>query len=289
MFEMQVVRDMFNFIYSGGLFDDVAEILTLNPQTFLAASGESQGPVWQVVYAVYNDFAVPIGLGIMLIWFLVAFIQKAASENVTFETLFLSFTKLIVAKFLIENGLEIFASIWSFGISSINSLETLAASKLGTGSYVMLTQATKEALWRDLTGCAWKEDPGFFAGIFAMIQMFLPWAISLILVVIVNFICYSRLIEMFLRMMVAPIALADFMTEGLHSAGWKYLKSFFAIALQGALIYLISVIFSNFMAGAITGQTDFIESTIIYFVIGFSACALMFKSLTLSKELVGVN
>lgn len=277
-----VVRSMFNEIFGGGLFEGVKNSLIINPES-------KYSDVWSFIDIVYNNFMVPIALGVMIIWFLVAFIQKSATENVTFESLFLAFTKLIVAKFLIENGLDIFAMLWSFGISSINALSNLGLNETGSGAYI-INEATRTAIWKELTGKNnLNTDPGFWQSIGALFQLFVPWIVTWALKIIVSFICYSRLIEMFLRMMAAPIALSDFMTEGLHGSGWKYLKSFFAIALQGVLIYLIAVIFSKLMGSIFTNQTGFMEVVTSYLIFGFSACALMFKSLSLSKELMGVN
>ena len=279
----EVVKKMFEEIFAGGLFESVKSSLTMNPDT-------ESGEIGEFIGIVYNNYMVPIALGIMIIWFLVAFIEKAATENVTFESLFLSFTKLIVAKFLIENGLTIFSNLWSFGISSINTLSNLGVAGDLSGSDGVLDQATLLKIWKELTGENSLDDvPGLWKSLGAMFQLFVPWIATQAMKIVVSFICYSRVIEIVIRMMAAPIALSDFMTEGLHGAGWKYLKSFFAIALQGVLLYLIAIVFSKLMASVFTDATTFTEVITSYMVFGFSACALMFKSLTLSKELMGVN
>ena len=277
---MSTVRAMFDEIFGGGLFNGVAEQLMTNPQT-------TYGSAWTFIEKVYNDFMVPIALGLMVVWFLVAFIQKAAVENVTFESVFLTFTKLIVAKFLIQNGLSILTNLWSFGIRSISDISGVLSLQNSGGNIV--PQETLEAIWTELTGCSWEKDPGFIKSLPALVQLMIPWIVAWAMKIIVSFICYSRLIEMIIRMMAAPIALSDFMTEGLHGAGWKYLKTFLAIVFQGILLYLIAVVFSMLMASVFTGKQGFMEVLTAYFVFGFSACALMFKSLTLSKELFGVN
>lgn len=279
----EVAKSMFDQVFGGGLFDSVLKNLTMNPQT-------SFGDVWTFIGNVYHNFMVPIALGLMIIWFLVAFIQKAASENVTFESLFLSFTKLVVAKFLIENGLTILTDLWSFGIASVNQLSGLGSSISNAGGESMLSEAVLTSIWKELTGCdSLDKNPGFIKALGAIVQLLVPWIVAWAMQIIVQFICYSRLIEMIIRMMAAPVALSDFMTEGLHGAGWKYLKTFFAIVFQGALLYLIAVVFSKLMGSVFTGTQGFWEVLTAYFVFGFSACALMFKSLTLSKELFGVN
>jgi hypothetical protein len=277
---LRLVKTWFNNIFNGGLFEAVMDNLTINPQTEYTS-------VWNTIDIVYNRFMVPVALGIMIIWFLVAFIQKAANENVTFESVFMAFTKLIIAKFLIEHGLDIFIQLWSFAISSIGDLSEKISISQGGSS--IIDEATRNKIWHEITGLDYPKEPGFWKSIPCILQLFIPWVATWALRIIVAFICYSRVIEMFLRVMVAPIALSDFMTEGLHGAGWKYLKSFLAIALQGILIFLIAVIFSKLMGSVFTNANTFMEVVTQYLVFGFSACALMFKSLSLAKELVGVN
>ena len=84
--------------------------------------------------------------------------------------------------------------------------------------------------------------------------------------------------------------MSDFFHSGLHGSGWRYLKSFLAVALQGALILVIGMIYSALFKGLILDQTDNLLLFLgKYIIIYASAVMLMFKSLPLSKELVGVS
>lgn len=271
-----IVKDMFKTVFGGGMFDKILDILTINPTT-----GE-YAIVWVLVESIYKDIMVPVALALMIVWFLVAFIEKAASEQVTFEQIFLLTAKLIAAKWIIENGLDIFATLWSLGISLTRQIYGVINSPGGLAF-------DTNALWKSLTGQKWSEDLGLVKSLGVAFQLLLPWIASLIMSGIATFICYSRLLELLTRIIFAPVAVSDFITEGLRGSGWRYLKNFLAIALQGAFIICISGLFSRLMAGVVPTTGEFWDVLIKYLVFSFAACALMFKSLSLSKEIVGVQ
>lgn len=270
------MQTWFQEIFDYGTFEKVSGVLKLNPST-----GEYVD-VWNAVNAIYSNIMVPIALGLMIIWFLVAFMEKSASEQVTFEQLFMLFVKLIAAKFLIDHGLEIFAKLWGVGISLIDTVGD--AFKAGEG----ITFDYKD-LWKDLTGVAWEDKLKLLVSLGVFCQLLIPWLISKVMIACIYFICYSRLIEMLVRILAAPIAISDFMTEGLHGAGWRYLKNFLAICLQGMIIVAISNIYPLIMGAVLTGSGGFWTVLLKYVAFSFAAIALMFKSLTLAKELVGTS
>ena len=270
------LQSWFKEIFDNGAFAAVEDVLKLDPSQEL-------GWVWTAVETIYNNVMVPLALGLMVIWFLVAFIKTAASEQVTFEQLFMLFVKLIAAKFLIDNGLQILADFWSLGISLVDNIKGAIPPPDDPISF------SYKSLWQDLTGVEWGTSLNLMIALGVMCQLLIPWLVSKVLIACVYFICYSRLIEMFVRMLAAPIALSDFFAEGLHGAGWRFLKNFLAICLQGVLIGAIAQLYPLIMAELLTGSGSFWTVTIKYIAFSFSAVALMFKSLSLSKELVGTS
>lgn len=272
-----LIYSMFQEVFAGGVFDSVKDVLKLNPST------GAWSRAWTAVDTVYSNVMVPIALGLMIIWFLVAFMEKAASEQVTFEQLFMLFAKLIAAKFLIDNGLQIFANLWGLGISLIDTVG--GAFGNGPGANAL----EYKELWKDWTGLDWNAKIGILKGIGLLCQLLIPWLVSKIMIAVVMFVCYSRIIEMLMRMMAAPIALSDFMTEGLHGAGWRFLKNFLAICLQGMIMVGIAQIYPLVLNAILNGSTGFWETLLKYVAFSFAAIALLFKSLSISKELVGTS
>ena len=272
----EMLQEWFESIFGYGVFDVIEKVLVIDP-----SRGEFSS-VWSAIGNVYSNIMVPIALGLMLIWFLVSFMEKSASEQVTLEQVLMLFVKLIAAKFLIDHGFDIFTNLWSLGNSVVR--EVANAFSDGTGA-----SFEYKDLWKDLTGETWGSKLGLIQSIGLMCQLLLPWLASKILIACAYFICYSRLIEMMMRMLAAPIALSDFITEGLHGAGWRYLKGFLAICLQGMFIIAISEVYILIMGGVLSTDGDFWTVVLKFLAFSFSAVALMFKSLSLSKELVGAS
>lgn len=271
-----MLMDWFEDIFGSGIFKAVEDVLCINPST------GDYSAVWNAIYSVYTNVMVPIALGLMLIWFLVALMEKSATDQVTIEQVLMLFVKLIAAKFLIDFGFELFAKLWGLG----NSLVAEVGEAFSDGD---ATSFDYKELWKEMTGKAWGKKLGLFKSIGLMCQLLLPWLASKIIIACIYFICYSRLIEMLLRLLAAPVAVSDFITEGLHGSGWKYLKNFLAICLQGMIIVAIAQLYPLVMSGVFTNLSDDGFWTIILkqLAFSFSAIALMFKSLSISKELVG--
>ena len=273
----EFLQSWFKDIFDYGVFDTVSEVLKLNPST-----GSYQN-AWTAVERVYENAMVPIALGLMIIWFLVSFMEKASNEQVTLEQLLMLFVKLIAAKYLIDHGLEIFAKLWGLGISVIDTV----GNAFTNGGAGLFGDAEREALWKSITGVEWGTKLKLLPALGLMCQLLIPWLASLIMTACVYFIAYSRLIEMLLRVLATPIAVSDFITEGLHGAGWRYLKNFLAICLQGMIIVAICNLYPLIMSAVLSDQGAFWDVTLKFLAFSFSAIALMFKSLSLSKELVG--
>lgn len=278
------IREMFTFLFAGGIYNEVKTILLINPQTEYELA-------WKLVTFGYERIVVPLAVGLLFIYFLVYFINKASTEQANFEQLFMLFVKLIAGIFLINNGLEIMAKLYSLGLSMINSLETLATSIGLTTKSPGLADDTLNSLWETLTGCKTidKNPKGMFDWFGPFFSLVIPYFFQWIATLFIKAICYARLIELLLRFMIAPIAFSDFFMEGLHGAGWKFLKNFAAVSLQGFTICAITLILSAISSGLHAGATngDFFNIVVIEVVITFAAAGAIMQSNQLIKEVFG--
>lgn len=178
-----------------------------------------------------------IGVMLLFVYFIVALVDKLSSDTFTWETLWRQFALLLAAKYIMENGFQLLEIIFNIGMAT-----AARVSALGDPS-VSETAVDAAAIIDKFTG----SFTGFFAIIGELIMMLyllIPWLLSWIMGLCVSIICYSRVIEIYVRATFAPIALSDFFHSGLHGSGWRYLKSFLAVALQGALILVIGMIYS---------------------------------------------
>ncbi len=273
-----ILESMLNQVCGANLFENIYETLSVN----LFSSGGAFGAAYSVVHAIYNTI-MSIGVMLLFVYFIVSLVDKLSSDTFTWEMLWRQFALLLAAKYIMENGFQLLELIFNIGMATAAQV-----SALGDPS-VSETAIDAAAIIDEFTG----SFTGFYAiigDVIMMLYLLIPWLLSWIMGLCVSIICYSRVIEIYVRATFAPIALSDFFHSGLHGPGWRYLKSFLAVALQGALILVVGMIYSALFKGLVLDQTDNLLVFLgKYIVIYASAVMLMFKSQSLSKELVGVN
>ena len=273
--------DMFNFCFVDGIFNGVRDILTINPTT-----GDYKS-LWAGVTFIYENIVSPIGVGLLFIYFLVHVISRISSERFSWDQIFLLCGKLVVTVFIIDNGLDIMGQLYGYGVSLINEFADYITGD-PSQSFEDLNYG-KTALgpaWKEISGgVAWGEDPGLIDTILGVFKLIIPFFGVWVIRIVIQVICYARLIEILVRSALAPLAFADFYSEGLNGAGWKFMKSYFATCLQGLTILIIVSLFGT-LAGVIETNSGFFTFSIKYLVIGFSACAAIAKSQSLVKEII---
>ena len=282
MFKMSDLVQMFNEIFGADFFADVINILKLNPQ-----SDSLTENTWIMSQKLNTQVVVPIAVSLLLIYFVVHFIQKAASEQCTFEQLFALFCKMVAAKFLIENGVTLMGYLLDIGVWFVNDILTIS-------SYQTYNPDV-EAIWKSLSSKPWNNgNPEEFDGFIDSLNGFglwfklvIPWIVAWVLKIVIKFVCYARILEIMLRTAMAPIAFADFFKEGTHGAGFRFLLNYLAVSLQGGFMVAIAILYSSMVAGVMNGvKGGFFDFVAIYFVISFACLGLLIKSGQLAKEIV---
>lgn len=272
---MDPIQGMINDICGPDLFKDILEILSMN----LFADS----PVLEAVKGLH-EVIKPIALLLAFVYFMIAFIDKTTSENFTWEQIFRQMLMLLASVFLINHGFEILEYLFGIGMMVAGDVSEY---------YTETAQKTVEV---EAIIESWKESSGFFGWMpdifvkgFLIIFLLLPWLISWAMGLVVSIICYSRMIEIYFRATFAPLAVTDFFHSGLQSAGWRYLKNFLAVCLQGAAILVIAIIYSKLMETMSVDETELFKFIGKYLAFYASAIMLMLKSLSLTKEIVGTG
>lgn len=277
-----MIESMLDQICGQNLFDDIVRILLINPETDSMYTG-----AWEVVEKILVIIE-PLAVMLLFIYFMLAVIDKMSSENFTWEQFIRQLAMLLAAKFLIEHGLDIIKILYSIGLVLVTQVQN-------TGALADMAVDAKDLY--DAFESSMDGESGIvkvFKKFIMIIFLILPWAGSFILQILVKVICYTRLIEIYIRIAFYPVALSDFFHSGFQGSGWRYLKNFLAVSLQGAVILLIAIIFSQLFGGMVASQLtadgmNLFEFLGLYFAFVASAIMLMFKSLGLTKELLGTN
>lgn len=273
--EMQnTCKGMVDDIFSGGLSESVKDIVLVNPAT-------KYPEAWSIMTDVYKGAVLPVAFGLLALHLVIGVIQQSIRlDQLTWQQFIKPFMTFLAAWIVIRNGMTILLVLISvsqeitetMSISAESSMETLLA-----GAYAIVE----------------KEVDGIISGVFFMFQIFLPWAASLILNLAIKIVCYTRIFELYLKTMIAPLGMSDVVTKGLEGNGLRFFKNYFATCLQGAIIVGISIIYGAILgsilpsAEAIAAETSIAGLAGTALVMGFAALSMMMKAGQIAKEVLG--
>lgn len=275
-----MLENMINDICGPDIFTSIYETLSVN----LFSSGGKYSAVLSVVRIAYN-IIMPVGVYLMFIYFMLALVDKLSSDTFTWEQLWRQLAMLLAAKILMENGFQILETLFGIGMAVLAMISGAGGTDIAVSTIDTAALITE---FRDSIGIA--GNIPFIRDIIMFVYLLIPWTLSWIMRLVIAVICYSRVGEIYIKAAYTPIALSDFMHSGFQGTGWKHLKSFFASCLQGAIIFLIAVIFTAlFQTITIDSGWNIFKFLGAYLAFYASAVMLMFKSLPLAKEIVGIT
>lgn len=285
------IQGMFLDVFAGGNFNGVLDILGYK---FLGA-GAKYGNASELVHEVYINLMVPIAVSLLVIYFVIALIEKSTNEQFTYEQLFLLLAKMVIGIFIISKGWDILKELQDIGLKIFDIFKYWADE-----SQIMKDSQTAELgneykeFFKELTGVKWPGDDkqlGFMKSIQAFIGggfIIIPaWIFQQIVVITIYAVVFLRIMEIYIRAMFAPLALSDIFYNGLNSTGFRFLKSFLAVFLQVIVIYGCILLY------IVIGKDLTAEPSMIFLVkhLAMTAATLgvVLKSQTLIKEFIGAN
>lgn len=274
-------KSMIKDIFGSGVFEDIYKVVKVN----LFSSKGNYADALEIVKAVYDNAIMPTALCLMCIYFLIALVDKMTSENFTWEQMIRQFCMFLASYYLILHGFDILNYLFKVGLILIGDVYDAVQSHIGGKDQNFYSKDMIEDFEK-------RFGTGFIDNILMFCNLLLPWALQFILTICAKIVCYSRIIEIYGRATFAPLAYSDFFQNGFQGAGWRFLKSFLATCLQGALILVISVIFTA-LGPAIYNLSDggntLMGAVCVYLAFLASAVMLMFKSLSITREILGAN
>lgn len=286
MFDL--VKQMINKVFGDGASKAVADSVYFQVN--------ESGEVWSFVSNIYDKYLVPIGFCILVFMFFYALTEKLSAEGFTFETAGKMIIKLLIFCGFMEIGLQLALGLLNISnavIQGINQDDFAAAASKEAVDNVLIT----------LFGTTNPNFDGFWGTIaefvmcgVAMVIMLLPWLVTLICEALINIIILTREIEIFARAAFMPVAIGD-SYNGMSSGAVRYIKSFLAVCLQGALIVVILRISSEMsmqylienMDADWTGLDATMSLVIMPIIFKIASAGLILKSLPLAKEICGTS
>lgn len=276
MFETPINK-LIELVFGESFLTTMAQDLTTIPTDFPSA--------WASITSVYNNLFVPLAWCIMLILFMVHLMDSVSYNELTPEKFFKQFCKLILSAALVANGMKILMYFFQLGAGLVGAFQGLSGAINGTGGQ-SLVDAMKDYAELETNGY------DFGPSIVFILQLLLPLIVSYVVQIVASVICYSRILELMVKTLFAPIPLCDVFTDNYgHSASMRYFRSYVATCLQAVVIYAIGFVFSQLSADwimTLTGASGF-GMICGYLAINIAAITLIVKSGSMAKELCGAN
>lgn len=232
--------------------------------------------IWTWVRSIANNVIEPIAVMIVVIFFIMAIMEKASGESLTLETMFKEIIKLCFGLYLVTNSVDIVCNL-------IN---------LGNGILHQVLKESTEIIMPIQFEASMFNDFSLIIALLAAIVMILCLFLQEILFLLMKVVALTRILEIAIRTALSPLALADtFAGPLLHSHAINFIRSFFAVCAQGVFIAIIANFVPAVWIGLIgVGSGDLWEicgsmwSSIPVLV---AATILMFKSGSIAKEMMG--
>lgn len=204
-------------------------LLTQSPQEFKG------GGIWDIIVKIHGAL-IAIGLALLVLFFVFGLVKTCTSyqDIKRPEQAFKIFLRFIIARALVVYGMDFMLAIFDIvqGITS-TIMETVG---IGTASETVIPDVIVSAI----------EDVGFLESI--------PlWAVTLlgsIFITILSFIMiltvYGRFFKLYLYTAISPIPLSAAAGESTQNVCYAFLKSYAEVCMEGAIIVLSCIIFSQF-------------------------------------------
>ena len=168
-----------------------------------------------------------------------------------------TFVRFALAQGAVTYGLELMMTLFSIAQGAVSTIMDASG----------LTAMSDTALPDEMVTII--EDVGFLESIplwaVTLLGSLFIWVLSLVMILTV----YSRFFKLYMATAIAPIPLASFAGQPSSSIGVAFINSYAAICLEGCMIVLACIIFSQFAAAppAIADDT-MAAATIVWNYIG---------------------
>ncbi len=120
--------------------------------------------------------------------------------------------------FLIDRGFELLNLLFELGVKFVDTVNGWISGGLG-----QIDKSLSDKIIEEFNSQKFAKI-GFIDDIFKFCYLFFPYILSWLLGMCVKIICYTRLIEIYIRAAFAPIAFSDFFHNGFQGSGWRFLK-----------------------------------------------------------------
>ena len=212
--------------------DKLAEIWTLISTTPEEFKG---GGIWNVIVSI-NGALQAIGYALLVLFFVMGVVKTCGSftEIKRPEVAFKCFIRFVLAQVAVTYGMELMNALFRVAQGAISTIMD------ASGMIAMSPTTLPEELITAIESVGLLESIPLWA--VTLLGSLFIWVLSLVMILTV----YSRFFKLYMATAIAPIPLSSFAGQPSSSIGVAFLKSYAAICLEGCIIVLACVIFSQF-------------------------------------------
>ena len=173
------------------------------------------------------------------------------------EVAFKCFIRFVLAQAAVTYGMELMNALFRIAQGAVSTIMD------ASGMTAMSPTTLPEELITAIESVGLLESIPLWA--VTLLGSLFIWVLSLVMILTV----YSRFFKLYMATAIAPIPLASFAGQPSSSIGVAFLKSYAAICLEGCIIVLACVIFSQFAsAPPAVGDASTAPATLVWNYIG---------------------
>ena len=208
---------------------EIWSLISTSPENFKG------GGIWEVILNI-NGALKAIGYALLVLFFLMGIVKTCGSftEIKKPELALKCFIRFVLAQAAVTWGLDFMTAIFNIVQGAVSTI--MDASGLTAMAATTLPDKMSEVI----------KDVGFLESIplwaVTLLGSLFIWVLSLVMILTV----YSRFFKLYFATAIAPIPLSTFAGQPSSSIGIAFLKTYAAICLEGCIIVLACVIFSQF-------------------------------------------
>lgn len=272
-----LIMAMYDAACGDKLIEDTADILSIS-DCRTSIGGAFSGFIDGGAKLAYTSLT-SVALSLIVMYFLFSITDKVAQGQMTIEIFVPEFIKLLAAAFLVLEGYNFFKLLISLGESITKKVGNSFTNDPTTNNlrYMVETNADDSAIVQ----------------VSVLAVLIIPTIFGLLARLSIYVVCIGRALEIIVRLALSPIAVADVFGNGLNSGGFRYIKKFLAVTLQGAVIIVIIHIMGTLNATlAIPPDNDTSVSALfgnlmkVVFV-NLAGVSLIIKSQSIVNDVVG--
>ena len=226
-------------------------LLTTSPENFKG------GGIWNVIVGI-NDALKAIAYALLVLFFVIGVMKTCGSftELKRPEVAFKCFVRFVLAQAAVTYGMELMTALFSIAQGAIQTI--MGASGLSAMDASTLPAEIATTI----------EDVGLLESIplwaVTLLGSLFIWVLSLVMILTVS----GRFFKLYMATAIAPIPLSSFAGQPSSSIGMAFIKSYAAICLEGCVILLACIIFSQFASSPPVVAEGLAPATVVWNYIG---------------------